>query len=455
MSNELRRDVLLSVRQMFEEESREGLVCLMDFFGQQMAELAALRRYRIIADVMLEIGEVFRYGRTATLRSDMIEMLAAEIDLHPDLIMSLMHEHELSPAARISLAKNMVAQDDYDTCTIGEWFEERWLDANEDAVILILEGIVTQDRNKSIMSWGVTSLLVKACMETKLSKLRQWFIVNEDLVFQRDMDECVGSGLFVNEAFEVYDAGLHKLAKRMLPDCLERAEGTDLVRYSSIMGRALALDELKHANAETALCYILASEFDFKDLLPKIEGKGLSYLTKHINDYSAVAHPIIHDRLQFLALRMIREVPGEFVEHWKPFKKMLDVHGLSLSRSRLKSIYTEIGEILESNVPGFCATYGFAKTDRIVLDTAQFKRNWAGPLKKVCTGMSYPDALPVISARTKGLELPDWFFRKIISERYPRWSRAEQLQMREKAPEWLMALSDVLKEDKLMTDLGL
>ncbi|MDT8925347.1 hypothetical protein RBE51_21360 [Pseudomonas taiwanensis] len=463
MSNQLRSEILRTVRELFRLEGREKIESCMAYFSQQMDELAQLRRFRIIADAMNAIQEEFDNLHSKHNHDTLIELLANQVDLHPRLIMTLLHRNNLSPQARLNLAKNLVEQDDYDSETLGEWFEDRWLDANEDAAILILDGIITDDRNAGIMGWGVSCLAVHACYRDKLGKLFNWFVAHEQDVINRDIDRALGSGMFMPEAFEIHEKGLTNLGLRMLPNALDQVYGFDLALYAKMLDRSITPSEAEKAGAEPTINFIATWPQPCEDLLETLSGEGLERLMKNVQDWRGAERPIIHERLQELVLHLAGNKPNEFIQSWKPFRKLIKDLGFKLDRDTVRSVYEEIGDIRKIELDDLCTIFSWAKAERITLDRALTSDRvnvletvrLNNRLEKAISKTKVGQAVVYAKTREQGLPLPDWFFRQIMRDRYPKWPEREQQELRQQAPTFLLELSDQLLSDKLSNELGL
>jgi len=463
MSNQLRSEILGTVRELFRLEGREKIESCMAYFSQQMDELAQLRRFRIIADAMNAIQEEFDNLHSKYNHDILIELLANQVDLHPQLIMTLLHRNNLAPQARLNLAKNLVEQDDYDSESLGEWFEDRWMDENEDAAILILDGIITDDRNAGIMGWGVSCLAVHACYRDKLGKLFNWFVAHEQDVINRDIDRSLGSGMFMPEAFEIHEKGLTDLGLRMLPNALDHVSGFDLVLYAKMLDRRITLSEAEKAGAEPTIHFIATWPQPCDDLLATLSGNGLERLMKNVQDWRGAERPIIHERLQELVLHLAGNKPDEFIQLWKPFRKLVADVGYKLDRQTVRSVYEKIGNIDQVELENLCTIFSWAKAERITLDSALTSGQantldtvrLNNRLKKAISNAKVGQALVYAKTREQGLPLPDWFFTQIMRDRYPKWPEKEQQELRQQAPTFLLELSEQLLSDKLSNELGL
>lgn len=442
-----------TVREMFKSENKELLTDCVHYFAQQMDELAALRRFRVIADVMNEIEQGFEDSRRE--HGALAELLADRLDLHPKLIMDLLHHQgDLTPQARIALAKNLVAQDDYDSATLGEYFEDHWVGANEQAAILILEGILQKPRGRSVMSWGVTSLLVNS-WKYDLLKLQKWLLDHEDQLISQDQEHALGGGMFLAEAFEVQKLGLKKLARHILPNAMDHVLDYDLIFFSEIMLRQPTLSEAIKAGEDPTVKFILSCDTDCRDLLESVKTMGFEKLSKTVKNWPRVDYPIVHDRLRSILTVLQDNAPWEFTAHWKTVRTDLAQQSLKIDRGTLRTLYSNIADIERVSLLDLCTVYQWAKTDRVALNPVLEGQHFSEQLKKNAVAMSADETLICAKARQKGLELPDWFFRKIVRERYPKWNKAQQQQLLENAPPFLLELCEVLQSEKLSHDLGL
>ncbi|WP_410950914.1 hypothetical protein [Pseudomonas sp. S1(2024)] len=455
MANQLRSEVLATVRELFRLEGREKLETCMAYFSQQMDHLAKLRRFRIIADAMNAIQEEFDSLNSKHNHDILIELLANQVDLHPQLIMTLLHRNSIAPQARLNLAKNLVDQDDYDTETLGEWFEDRWMDDNEDAAILILDGIITDDRNSAIMGWCVSSLAVHACYRDKLVKLFNWFVVHEQDVLKRDIDRALGSGMFIPEAFAIHEKGLVDLGLRMLPNALDQVYGFDLVLYAKMLNRSITSSEAEKAGAEPTINFIATWPRPCEDLLATLNDNGLERLMKNVQGWRESEKPIVHERLQELVLHLAGNKPDEFIELWKPFRKLITDMGCKLDRQTVRSVYEKIGNIDKVELEKLCTIFIWAKAERIKLEDALTGELAASRLNKAASTAKVGQAVMYANAREQGLPLSDGFFTRIMRDRYPKWPEREQQELRQQAPTFLLELSDQLLSDKLSNELGL
>lgn len=456
MAHGSQTDVLKTVEEIFSNFGRDEISHYVQLFRQQMDELAQLRRFRLISEAMNEVHSCIEDSYRRSDYSVQAELLASQVDLHPKVLMEAMHLSEMSPEGRLILAKSLVDQGEYSKACMEEWFEDKWRDENEQAIIVILNGMLSAGEDVGALGWAMTSLIMQATSNDNLEALNYWLIQHADTLLKSDRKGILGDGLFLSEALRVYDRGHKALASRMLPNALDQAEGLDLLRYEEIIGRSLSWIEAKRIQPQSLVTYALTREQDCSHVLEeKLDQHDLVLLQRIIESWAEVDPPIVHDRLQSMVSALAGNNPVSFMAGWKKFRQELADKKLKLSRETLADVYGKIFANESVNLSDACEVFFWAKKDKVE-DTLHSHEK---ALKKKVHGHSVlitaKQTIRYFSAYEQGLGIPKSFFAKILKKDYLGWVKAEQKYIQANAPKQLIEMSESLSSDKLMHELGL
>lgn len=455
MQNNTRSQAMRAAGALFKTDSRQAFESALVDFTDVLDALNTGRQYRIIADALDLMEEVLEDMNPVTFgtRPEMLSLIAENLPLRARLIKDLLLHHSLSADHRLRLAKNMVKQESYNAgISLGDWFEDDWRDDNEEAVICILSGLLTCQAGDKLDTWAFTAALSHAFADTSLPRLRQWFTEQEALIVAMDTQKCMGEGWFMAEAIRVFSAGLVDLGMRMLTNTVPQAEGYDLAVYERLTARPLALAEFGVASHEAQLCYLLASPQPIEECLAHTSEWKLTRLMEALRcDPQANIEP---DRLQQIVIQCSLKDADSFVEFFS-LEKLLKEQGRVLEQQTLYRIYMALIKRQMSKPSDFALIYFSAKKDGLVLDVSRFSASLEKSLLRAVPNVNCAQFIHLCLGVDAGLPFPQSFFDSVLKRQYPGWSQKEKARVHKKSPKWLLEASEYLREEKLLTELGI
>mgnify|MGYP006951076125 CR=1 FL=1 len=440
---------------LFKTDSRQAFESALVDFTDVLDALNAGRQYRIIADALDHMEEVLEDMNPVTFstRPEILSLIAENLPLRARLIKDLLLHHSLSAEHRLSLAKNMVKQESYNAgISLGDWFEDDWRDENEEAVVCILSGLLKSQTGENLDTWAFTSAISRAFADASLPRLRQWFTEQEATIVAMDTRKSMGDGWFMAEAIRVFNAGLVDLGSRMLTNTVSHAEGYDLVIYERLMARPLTLAEFGVASTEAQLCYLLASPQPIEECLAYTSEWKLGKLMHALMfDPKATIAP---ERLQQVVIQCSLK-DAESFDQFSSLKKLLKEQGRVLEQQTLYRIYMALIKRQMDKPGDFNLIYFWAKKDGLTLDVSRFSKSLEKALLRAVPNVNCAQFIHLCISVEAGLPFPQSFFDSVIKRQYPGWSQKEKAQLHKKAPKWLLSASEFLREDKLLTELGI
>ena len=455
MQNNTRSQAMQAAGALFKTDSRQAFESALVDFTDVLDALNAGRQYRIIADALDHMEEVLEDMNPVTFstRPEILSLIAENLPLRARLIKDLLLHRSLSAEHRLSLAKNMVKQESYNAgISLGDWFEDDWRDENEEAVVCILSGLLKSQTGENLDTWAFTSAISRAFADASLPRLRQWFTEQEATIVAMDTRKSMGDGWFMAEAIRVFNAGLVDLGSRMLTNTVSHAEGYDLVIYERLMARPLTLAEFGVASCEAQLCYLLASPQPIEECLAHTSEWQITRLMDAFRCDPQVA--IESERLQQIVIQCSLKDADSF-DQFSSLKKLLKEQGRVLEQQTLYRIYVALIKRQMGKPGDFALIYFWARKDGLVLDVSRFATSLEKSLLRAVPNVNCAQFIHLCISVDAGLPFPQSFFDSVLKRQYPGWSNKEKAQLHKKAPEWLLCASEFLREDKLLTELGI
>jgi hypothetical protein len=455
MHNNTRSQAKRAAASLFQTETRPAFESALVDFTDVLDALSNGRQYRIIADAldhMEELLEGMNHVAHAA-RPEILSLIASHLPLRATLIKGLLLDYHISAEHRLALAQNMVRQESYNAgISLGDWFEDDWRDDNEEVVICILSGLLKYQSGETLDTWALTAAITHAFSEDSLPRLRQWFVEQEATILTLDTKQIMGNGWFMSEARHVFEGGLVGLGRRMLANSLAQAEGYDLVSFEHLMGRQLTLAEFGVADPEPQLCYLLASSHSIEECLAHTSDWKITRLLNALRCNSQAT--IASDRLQQVVIQCCLKDSDSF-DQFSSLKQLLKEQGRVLEQQTLYRIYVALIKRQMSKPGAFALIYFWARKDGLVLDVTRFAKTLEKSLLSAVPNVGCAQFIHLCKGVEAGLPFPQSFFDSVLKRQYPGWSSKDKAQLHKKAPEWLLSASEFLREEKLLTELGI
>lgn len=443
-------DVLDEVEHIFwRNRSVVEAIAGIDSLEEKFAQLANDKKFWIIGKAQKKLVKHLKND----VRPELLHALAQRIPLEPESIFDQLGSHPECPEVDIALVQNLLRHDrvlDHDAELDNYLRELVGHDEHDDHVITIIDDIMRRGNDWECWIEPVNTVLSAALHRHDNDKYRDWFIQNESRMLEIDGSYGLCSHWEFKACFDLYEWGLQDLGRQGMEKSAGRAKSFEFLTHEALLEPEKTQRNFALLDKHPSLCFLLASTSPIESWTSnKLDFTELAKCLDTANNVHRALDPA---RVTYAALKA-----SEKLSDWQLLTliKTLLACGYPQSKEVIDTLCTNVAERYLDNPMALSRLFVTARELGVHLDLTSHAEWPMATLIEASRKLSHDDIVELLRNYSVGMNIPRLVIETGVDHSYYLWSEAKQNEFRRIAPEWLLFHSERLREDKLITDMGL